>query len=219
MIERPIPDDAESGNTRAITNSHGPGHFQRIYAANEDPWNYWHSDYERAKRDAAIGALAGRRFRCGVEVGCSIGRLTRRLADSCGQLLGLDFIDAALTAALGTCAQQPWVSFRNVQVPLGWPEGEFDLIVLSEMLYFLSPEDSLKLVGLCKRSLAPDGVILLVNWLDKSPDDPCSGDEAAARFIDASRNWLKVTFNQRTERYRLDRLEVFVTSTAAELTC
>jgi 2-polyprenyl-3-methyl-5-hydroxy-6-metoxy-1,4-benzoquinol methylase len=198
--------------------SHGPQHFQRIYAASEDPWNYRNSDYERAKRDAVIKALARRRFRSGLEVGCSIGRLTHRLADCCDQLLGVDFIDKALAAARVTCGKQPWVSFRNVQVPRGWPEGQFDLIVLSEVLYFLSSEDSLSLVALCKHSLAADGVILLVNWLDKSPDDPCSGDEAALRFIDTSRDWLTVGFHQSTERYRLDRLETLISSASAKMT-
>jgi SAM-dependent methyltransferase len=190
--------------------SHRPGHFQRIYATSNDPWNYRNSDYEKAKRDAAIMSLAGRRFRSGLEAGCSSGQFTHQLADCCDQLLGVDFIDDALVAARVTCGKQPWVSFRNVQIPLGWPEGQFDLVVLSEVLYFLSPEDSLRLVALCKNSLAADGVILLVNWLDKSPDDPCSGDEAARRFIDTCHYWLKVGFNQRTERYRLDRLETLV---------
>jgi cyclopropane fatty-acyl-phospholipid synthase-like methyltransferase len=187
--------------------SHGPRHFQRIYEASKDPWNYQNSDYEKAKRDATIAALDGRRFRSGLEVGCSIGELTHQLADHCDQLLGVDFVDDALTQARVNCGNQAWVSFRNVQVPLKWPKGQFDLIVLSEMLYFLSFEDSLSLVSLCKRCLTADGVILLVNWLDKSPDDPCSGNAAAARFIESGRDWSRVGFSRRTERYRLDRLE------------
>jgi cyclopropane fatty-acyl-phospholipid synthase-like methyltransferase len=197
--------------------SHGRGHFQRIYEAGKDPWNYQSSPYEKAKRDATIAALAGRRFRSGLEVGCSIGELTHRLADHCDQLLGVDFIDEALAVARVRCVNEAWVSFRNVQVPREWPEGRFDLIVLSEVLYFLSSEDGRKVVTRCKRYLTAAGVILLVNWLDKSPDDPCSGDAAAARFIETGRDWLRVGFNQRTERYRLDRLEAHI-STASAIT-
>jgi SAM-dependent methyltransferase len=193
--------------------SHGPSHFQRIYNASKDPWNYRNSDYEKAKRDATVAALDGRRFRSGLEVGCSIGELTHRLADHCDQLLGVDFVDEALAVARANCGNRAWVSFRNVQVPLELPEGQFDLIVLSEVLYFLSSEDSLSLVSLCKRCFTAEGVILLVNWLDKSPDDPCSGNAAAARFIEAGRDWLTVGFSRRTERYRLDRLEAFKSGT------
>lgn len=198
--------------------SHGPPHFQRIYNASKDPWNYQNSDYEKAKRDATVAALDGRRFRSGLEVGCSIGELTHRLADYCDQLLGVDFIDEALALARVRCGNQAWVSFRNVQVPLEWPEGQFDLIVLSEVLYFLSPEDSQNVVALCKRCLAADGFILLVNWLDKSPDDPSSGNAAAVRFIETGRDWLKVGFSRRAERYRLDRLETLISSTSARAT-
>jgi SAM-dependent methyltransferase len=187
--------------------SHGQAHFQRIYDASKDPWNYQGSDYEKAKRDATIAALDGRRFQSGLEVGCSIGELTHCLSACCDQLLGVDFIDDALTVARVRCGNQPWVSFRNVRVPLEWPDGQFDLIVLSEVLYFLSPEDSLALAGRCRHCLTPEGVMLLVNWLDKSPDDPSSGDAAAARFIDGGRDWFRVGFGSRTERYRIDRLE------------
>jgi 2-polyprenyl-3-methyl-5-hydroxy-6-metoxy-1,4-benzoquinol methylase len=187
--------------------SHGPQHFQSIYEASLDPWNYLNSDYEKAKRDATIAALDGRRFRSGLEVGCSIGELTHRLADCCDQLLGLDFIEEALAIARARCRTQAWVSFRNIQVPLDWPAGQFDLIVLSEVLYFLSSEDNLSIIARCRRCLTPDGIILLVNWLDESPDDPCSGDTAAARFIKAGRDWFRVSFQGRTERYRVDRLE------------
>jgi hypothetical protein len=114
----------------------------------------------------------------------------------------------ATSVARERCGSQPWVSFQNVRVPSEWPEGQFDLIVLSEVLYFISAEDSLRLAALCQRCLQAEGVILLVNWLEKSPDDPCSGDAAAARFIDTGRDWFRIGVQRRTERYRLDMLEV-----------
>jgi 2-polyprenyl-3-methyl-5-hydroxy-6-metoxy-1,4-benzoquinol methylase len=190
-------------------NSHGPQHFRRIYSTSKDPWNYHSSDYEKTKREATIAALDGRRFRSGLEVGCSIGALTYRLAECCDQFLGVDFIDEALAVARVTCRQRPWVSFQNVRIPLEWPQGQFDLIVLSEVLYFLSSEDSLCLAARCRGCLTVGGAILLVNWLDKSPDDPCSGDAAAERFIESGCQWLRVGNHQRTDRYRLDRLEAF----------
>jgi SAM-dependent methyltransferase len=185
----------------------GPRHFQHIYDASKDPWNYRDSAYERSKREATIAVLQGRRFLSGLEVGCSIGELTHQLADYCDQLLGVDFIDAALAAARERCKDQAWVSFQKVHIPSAWPDGRFDLIVLSEVLYFLSSEDNAQLAARCRRCLAGDGVILLVNWLEQSPDDPCSGDAAAARFIEAGRDWLKIGVQQRTASYRLDMLK------------
>jgi 2-polyprenyl-3-methyl-5-hydroxy-6-metoxy-1,4-benzoquinol methylase len=186
--------------------SHDRAHFQRIYDANEDPWNYHQSDYEKAKRDATIAALEGRRFRSAIEVGCSIGLLTRRLAEHCDRLLAVDFIENALAAAQIACVDKPNVRFVNARVPSTWPEGEFDLIVLSEVLYFLSDSDNRFLAQRCGMSLAKDGEILLVNWLGKSSDDPCSGDGAATRFIAAAQSYSQATSHVRSTGYRIDKL-------------
>jgi 2-polyprenyl-3-methyl-5-hydroxy-6-metoxy-1,4-benzoquinol methylase len=186
--------------------SHDRAHFQRIYDANDDPWDYHQSNYEKAKRDATIAALEGLRFRSAIEVGCSIGLLTRRLADHCDLLVAVDFIETALTAAQIACADKPNVRFVNARVPSTWPEGEFDLIVLSEVLYFLSDADNRSLAQRCGMSLAGDGEILLVNWLGKSSDDPCSGDGAAKRFIAAAQSYSQVTSHARSTGYRIDKL-------------
>ena len=187
--------------------SHAPGHFERIYAANADPWDYLGSAYESAKRDATIEALRDRRYASGLEVGCSIGVLTRRMADRCDRLLAIDFIDDALVGARAACVDRQHVSFQNMRVPAEWPDGAFELIVLSEVLCFLSASDNLALVGRCKDALAPSGEILLVNWLGDAPGDPCSGNEAASCFIAAAGSWLRVGLHRKTDRYRIDRLE------------
>ena len=186
--------------------SHEPAHFQKLYEASPDPWHYHDSAYEIAKRDATVAALGDRRFVAALEVGCAIGVLTRQLAAHCDRVLGVDFVPQALDTARATCAGLPNVSFRAVRVPAEWPDGAFDLIVLSEVLYFLSDADNAALAALCHGCLAPGGEILLVNWLEKSSDDPCSGDDAAKRFIDRAAPWSVVSFQRRTDRYRIDRL-------------
>jgi 2-polyprenyl-3-methyl-5-hydroxy-6-metoxy-1,4-benzoquinol methylase len=183
-----------------------PAHFQRIYDVNMDPWNYHRSDYEIAKRDATIAALEGRRFASAIEVGCSIGALTRQLADHCDQLLAVDFIEKALSKARAACADKSNVTFKNARIPADWPKGQFDLIVLSEVLYFLSDGDNLSLVRQCASSLVPDGEILMVNWLGKSLGDPCSGDDAAARFIAVAHSHFHVASCNRLVGFRIDKL-------------
>ena len=119
--------------------SRDAAHFRRIYDADPDPWRFRTSVYEQAKYRRTIASLGDRRFRSGFEAGCSIGVLTRLLADRCDRLLAVDIVDAPLSAARKACADQPWVRFEQKQVPDEWPDELFDLIVLSEVLYFLSP--------------------------------------------------------------------------------
>jgi SAM-dependent methyltransferase len=188
-----------------MTGSRDLFHFARLYESNPDPWGFGTDPYELAKYDHSIEVLGDHRFASGLEVGCSIGVLTRMLARKCESLLGLDIVDAPLEAAAQRCAHQPWVSFRRMEVPGQWPDQHFDLILLSEVLYFLSPADIDRCASRVKGSLRPNARVLLVNWLGIS-DDPCSGDEAAERFIAATAGTLTVVLQARQSRYRLDLL-------------
>src|ERR1700710_2019517 len=123
------------------THSLTPEYFSELYASNPDPWNFVTSPYEHAKYEATLAALSRPAYAEGLEVGCSIGVLTRRLADRCAHLLSLDVAESALDAARARCADSPHVDFLRAAVPAEWPPGRFDLIVLSEVLYFFTPED------------------------------------------------------------------------------
>jgi predicted TPR repeat methyltransferase len=189
-----------------MTGSRDSSHFAALYESSPDPWGFADDPYERAKYQHSIDVLGSRgHFSAGLEVGCSIGVLTRLLAPRCETLLGVDLVDQPLRVAVERCADQPWVSFRRMQVPAEWPDQRFDLIVLSEVLYFLSPDDIDRLVGRVTGSLLPQGRVVLVNWLGES-DDPMTGDAAAERFISASASGLTVTVQARRPRYRLDLL-------------
>ncbi len=179
--------------------------FDQLYARDADPWRFTTSDYEREKYQATIAALGGRRFRSGLEVGCSIGVLTRSLAAHCDRVLGIDFAAAALARARKTCAGLPHVSFRQAGIPRDFPRGEFDLIVLSEVLYFLDAQDIRITAHLAAASLAQDGVVMLVNYLGPT-NSPCDGDEAAEVFIAACAPALIPASQGRRSAYRLDVL-------------
>ena len=186
--------------------SRGAEHFQRLYDADADPWRFRTSSYERTKYQRTIASLANRRYRSGLEVGCSIGVLTRMLAPLCDALLAVDIVEAPLATARMACADQPWVRFQQMQVPREWPPATFDLIVLSEVLYFLSPQDVATVAERAGTASEPSGVVLLVNWRGSS-GDPCTGDEAANIFIDRAKRWLRPCLHYEEAAYRLDLLE------------
>jgi hypothetical protein len=180
-------------------------HFQRLYQANPDPWGFNTSRYEQAKYRHTEKALERRRFTSGLEVGCSIGILTRMLAPQCARLLATDIVEDPLPDARARCADQPHVRFERMQVPMQWPGERFDLLVFSEVLYFLSPADIAHCARRVKQSVLPGAAVLLVNWLGRS-DDPCSGDQAAERFIAETAGALTIVRQDRRARYRLDLL-------------
>ena len=183
----------------------GPAHFQRLYTANPDPWQLRTSEYERAKYRRSIASLGSRHFRSGFEAGCSVGALTRLLAKRCDALLAVDILEAPLVSARRACADRPWVRFERMRLPRVWPDERFDLIVLSEVLYFLSRRDIVAVANRVRATLEPNGLVLMVNWRGCS-SDPCTGDEAAGIFMDHTNQWLTPSERHREDAYRLDVL-------------
>jgi hypothetical protein len=105
------------------------------------------------------------------------------------------------------CAPYPGVRIEQMQVPQQWPEGQFDLILFSEILYFLDETDLMEACAHTERSILPGGQVLLVNYTGLT-DDPCSGDTAASLFIAATAPYLQPILQRREPHYRLDLLSL-----------
>ena len=142
----------------------------------EDPWGFTDRWYEQRKRAVTLASLPRPRFRRALEVGCSVGVLTSDLAPRCDELLALDVAGAAVALARERTRGLPSVRVEQMAVPAQWPEGTFDLVVLSEVGYYLSLDE---LTSLCDRSigsLSPDGVLVACHWRHPVAEYPLRGD-------------------------------------------
>lgn len=185
-----------------------PEYFAAIYARDPDPWRFADSAYERAKYDATLAAMGRPRYARALEVGCSIGVLTRDLAARCDRLLALDAAAAPLAEARARCAGLPQVTFARMLVPRDWPEARaepFDLILLSEVVYYLDAADVGHLAARVGATLAPGGEVLLVHWTGAT-DYPLSGEAATELFIEGAAGFAAVIRQARAPGYRLDLL-------------
>ena len=118
-----------------------PEYFDALYTADPDPWKFAASPYEQGKYTLTLNAMPKPRYRSALEVGCSIGVLTRSLASRCDAVVAIDAAQAALVEARRRCADLAGVRFEHMFVPEQWPDGVFELILLSEVVYYLSRED------------------------------------------------------------------------------
>lgn len=178
-------------------------YFDDLYAKAPDPWSFASSGYERAKYDATLAALPKARYARALEVGCSIGVLTKRLAARCDALLATDIAEEPLKAARGRCADLPHVTFVQASAPAEWPEGRFDLILLSEVVYYLSAADVERLAARVLGSLDEGGDLLLVHWTQPT-NYPLSGDEASDLLLKQTCPPLRALSHERREKFRLD---------------
>ena len=184
--------------------------FDALYLADIDPWDFRTSDYERDKYAATLDALPRPRYARALEVGCSIGELTRRLRGRADEILGLDVSEVAIAEARRVHGDLRGLDFAVLEVPRDWPDGAFDLIVLSEVLYFLEPGEIDALAARVVGTLSPGGHCVSVCWTGAN-DLTLDGDGAAERFLAgvrdiASDGAIGTVLARRAPRYRLDLL-------------
>lgn len=138
-------------------------HFDILYECSSDPWNLRSAWYERRKYAITVAALPRDRYRSGLEPGCSIGELTRLLAARCDRLLAFDFADLAVDSARRAVSEMPHVAVERRVLPADLPSGSFDLIVVSEVLYYLSALDLARTVDGMAARLDPGGDLVAVH--------------------------------------------------------
>jgi hypothetical protein len=187
-------------------------YFDALYTRDPDPWGFAKSPYEAEKYASTLAALPRPRYRSGIEVGCSIGVLSGALAERCDALLGIDVAAAAIESARQRNRHHANLRFACRIFPGGTgdvapPEG-FDLVMLSEVLYYLDGETLWSAARATRAMAAPAADVLLVHWLGPTPDYPLTGDEAAETFIAAMRPAATVLFQARRPEYRIDLLRL-----------
>jgi SAM-dependent methyltransferase len=120
--------------------------FERKFRKNIDPWNYASSPFERFKRRVLIRACGLAKHGRVLELGCANGETTRALTRISLRLLAVDGSATAVAAAKRRLAGSTHVTFRCLTVPEEMPRGPFDLIIISEIAYYL-PQHRLSLLG------------------------------------------------------------------------
>jgi SAM-dependent methyltransferase len=177
--------------------------FEDLYTRSDDPWEFATSEYEREKYADTLAALGSARFERGLEVGCSIGVFTELLAERCEDLVGIDVSDRALARAQARLSGRPGVRLAQLTFPEEVPDGRFDLVVCSEVLYYLDPPAFELAVGRLRAVLESGATVLAVHWRPPTSSYPLRGDEVHDRLRAELGEWH--AFDGRRSRYRLDR--------------
>lgn len=156
--------------------------LDRLHADVVDPWGVEHRFYERRKRDLVLAALPRKRFARALEIGCSTGALAADLAPRVDRLVAVDSSEHAVRRARERLAQQSHVEVVEGDVLETWPAETLDLVVLSEVAYFLSPRALDALADRLAASLRPEGVVVLCHWRHPVKGWPLDGPAAHERL-------------------------------------
>jgi hypothetical protein len=152
-------------------------HFDNLYASDDDPWGYRERWYELRKRSLLLASLPHARYLSAFEPGCSIGITSVELAKRCDALLCLDSSAIAARSAAESVAAFPHAAVCQASIPEAWPAQAFDLIVLSELLYYLDRQDLGRTLHSMQHSLRNGGTVICCHWLGRVPEASLSVKE------------------------------------------
>lgn len=179
--------------------------FERRYRDESDPWSYENSAYERAKYAATLEACGEGPFPQALELGGSIGVFTELLAPRCEHLTTIDVARTAAEMARRRLARFPGVEVLRGVIPRDIPEREFDLIIASEILYYLPADSFERTQAAIRARLRPGGRLVAVHWRPAGPERPLTGDEVHDRLREDP--WFRSVRSEQAPGYLLDVLE------------
>ena len=156
--------------------------FDELFQDNDDPWSFRTRWYEARKRALTLACLPATRYAHGFEPGCANGELSAALAPRCDRLLVSDVSARAVDLARSRLTAWPHVQVVQAQLPRDWPEGSFDLIVISELGYFVDAHRLDALADRTRATLRVGGTVLACHW--RRPIEGCAldGDTVHARL-------------------------------------
>jgi protein-L-isoaspartate O-methyltransferase len=176
--------------------------FEALYRAEPDPWGYTTCAYEQEKYDATLTACGPGPFGRALELGSSIGVFSAALAPRCRTLTTIDSAPTAVAAARARLA-----SLRHVEVMLGSlpeaiPAQPYELVVASEILYYLPAAALDGTLEAVRRDLVSGGRLVAVHWRPEGPERPFSAEDVHLRLRDEP--WLSLSSSHPTADYLLD---------------
>jgi SAM-dependent methyltransferase len=157
-------------------------YFDQLFAENDDPWAFRQRWYERRKRAMTLAMLTRPRYASIFEPGCANGELSFELAPRCDRLLCCDTASAAVSLARSRLLGFPHAQVQQSRLPEQWPQGQFDLIVLSELGYYLDADDLRVLIERALAGLTADGQLLACHWRSPIEGCPQTAEQVHARL-------------------------------------
>lgn len=164
-------------------------YFDAMYAKSDDPWELAGRWYEQRKYAMTMAMLPLPRYRHAYEPGCSVGVLTELLTDRCDHVTASDVAATALDATaerLRRSGRLDRVTLDRRSLDSGWPAACFDLVVLSEVGYYLAAGNLRDVLDRECPRLAAGATVIAVHWRHVVADYPLTGDEVNAIVRDTA---------------------------------
>jgi SAM-dependent methyltransferase len=183
-----------------------PGFFDHFFDEG-DPFGFDVHPEEQLKFDRTLEVCGDGPLGRVLELGCAVGTFTEVLAPRATDVLAIDVSQSAVDQVLRRLDGQDHVRAVAMAIPDEFPDETFDLVIASDVLYYLPVPVLQRCVDRIEESLAPGGTFVSVHYVPRM-GSVLNGEEAHGVVIAHTR--LEHTLSERAEfgpgrTYRVDR--------------
>ncbi|MBD2109856.1 trifunctional glycosyltransferase/class I SAM-dependent methyltransferase/polysaccharide deacetylase [Nodosilinea sp. FACHB-13] len=135
-------------------------YFETLFATQPDPWKYT-TNYEQVKYEQTLSLLPKHEIQRALELACAEGHFTEQLAPHVQSLIATDISQIAVERTAQRCSEFPHIQFRQLDMAADPLPDSLQLIVCSEVLYYIGGWENLR--NFAKRvvnALEPGGYFL-----------------------------------------------------------
>ena len=185
-----------------------PGCFDHFFD-HGDPFGFDINPEERLKFRRTLEVCGEGALGRVLELGCAVGSFTELLAPRAADVLAVDVSQAAVDQVAQRLRDHPNVRAKAMTLPAEFPDETFDLVVASDVLYYLSVQDLRRCLARIEAALDDGGAFVAVHYVPRM-GSVLNGDEA--HDVLAAHTTLRHVLAERTEfgagrTYRVDRFE------------
>ncbi|RIJ22299.1 class I SAM-dependent methyltransferase [Henriciella barbarensis] len=156
--------------------------FEQKFEADADPWQTWNSKYEAVKRASLAKAIGPRPYGRGLEIAAGNGSNTLMIANKTRRLIATEGAPAGAALVRKASQGEPHIRVVIHDVADRLPADAFDLIVISELLYYLGSEPFEMLAREVSRTLQPGGRLVLLHHVENFSDRARPADHVHGEF-------------------------------------
>ncbi|QIR40005.1 glycosyltransferase [Tolypothrix sp. PCC 7910] len=153
---------------------YGREHFETLFSKQPDPWKYT-SPYEQTKYEQTLSLLPSKRISRALELACAEGHFTVQLAPCVDSLIAADISQIAIERTAQRCSHLKNISYQQLDLTKDVLPQNLELIVCSEVLYYIGGLEQLKAVAdKFVDALQPGGYLLMAHahQIIDEPDKP-----------------------------------------------
>ena len=165
--------------------------FEALYQADADPWQVRSSFYEARKLDLVLACLSRPTYAAAWDPSCGVGELAARLASRADSVLASDASAQAVQLTRRRCRSAANVTALHLALPDPPPAdaGPFDLIVLSEFVYYLTDAQRAMALSAVREMAAERAEVVAVHWRHHPSDAYLSGEQVQDEIVTQFKQW------------------------------